>query len=406
VERRPGKVENLVITSSFWLGRRVFVTGHTGFKGAWLALMLSRLNARATGFALAPPTRPALFDLARVDRHVDDLRGDVRDLDALVAAMRAAAPEIVVHMAAQPLVRRSYADPVETYATNVMGTVNLLEAARRTDSVRMVLVVTTDKCYENRDWVWGYRETDALGGHDPYSNSKACAELATAAYRDSFFAAPGHVRIVSARAGNVIGGGDFATDRIVPDALRAFMAGRPLEVRNPGAVRPWQHVLEPLAGYLLLIEQAMTAAPGRASCFDGGFNFGPGPESERSVEDLLTHFIAEWGNEARWTRDGASHPHEARLLRLDTAKAREMLQWAPLLSFVETTRWTAQWYRAFVERNDIEATTFGQIDAYLGQRVRLTSPLAGVSVEDGSDVWTTMPGDRSSHGTITKAAAS
>jgi len=363
-----------VISSAFWLGKRVFLTGHTGFKGAWLSLMLSRLNARATGYALEPPTRPNLFTLANAAEHIDDMRGDVRDLETLSTAMQSVAPEIVIHMAAQPLVRESYADPVGTYATNVMGTVNVLEAARQTESVRLVLVITTDKCYENRDWVWGYRETDALGGHDPYSNSKACAELATNAYRDSFFRAKKNVRIISARAGNVIGGGDFAADRILPDAVRAFVAGRALKVRNPKAVRPWQHVLEPLAGYLQLVEKAMTASPERAAEFDGGFNFGPGPASEQSVESLLAHFISAWGLDAKWEKDGDDHPHEARLLRLDTAKARETLGWTPLLDFEQTTQWTAGWYRAFVDRADVLETTLKQVDRYLGQRVRLTSP--------------------------------
>lgn len=371
-----------MISSAFWLGKRVFVTGHTGFKGSWLALMLSRLNARATGYALAPPTTPSLFSLAGIGDHIDDRRGDVRDLDTLRAAMQEATPEIVIHMAAQPLVRESYVDPVGTYAVNVMGTVNVLEAARSVPSVRLVLVITTDKCYENRDWVWGYRETDALGGHDPYSNSKACAELVTGAYRDSFFRAKQNVRIVSARAGNVIGGGDFAADRILPDALRAFIGGRALKVRNPAAVRPWQHVLEPLAGYLLLIEKALTAAPERTFEFDGGFNFGPGPGSEQSVERLLANFISAWGLDARWERDGADHPHEAHLLRLDTAKARETLGWTPLLDFEQTTQWTAQWYRAFAERADIPETTLKQVDRYLGQRVRLTSPITPDSTKD------------------------
>ncbi len=374
MELWPSEVENLVISSAFWLGKRVFVTGHTGFKGSWLALMLSRLNARATGYALEPPTTPNLFTLAGVGEFIDDMRGDVRDLDHLRDAMAAVSPEIVVHMAAQPLVRAAYADPVGTYATNVMGTVNVLEAARSVGSVRLALIVTTDKCYENRDWMWGYRETDPLGGHDPYSNSKACAELVAGAYRDSFFGVSQQVRILSARAGNVIGGGDFAPDRILPDAVRAFLAGRPLQVRNPKAVRPWQHVLEPLSGYLMLIEKAMTAPPERRSDFEGGFNFGPGPASEQSVEKLLTQFIAAWGLEAQWERDGADHPHEARLLRLDTAKARETLQWTPLLDFEQTTQWTAQWYRAFAEKNDMLEMTLKQVDRYLGQRVRLTSP--------------------------------
>jgi CDP-glucose 4,6-dehydratase len=372
VELRPSEVEKLVISSAFWLGKRVFLTGHTGFKGSWLSLMLSRLNARTTGYALEPPSAPSLFDLARIGEHVQDIRGDIRDLPHLRAAMNAAEPEIVIHMAAQPLVRASYNDPVSTYATNVMGTVNLLEAARAAKSVAVVLVVTTDKCYENKDWVWGYRETDALGGHDPYSNSKACAELATSAFRDSFFAGAGAAKILSARAGNVVGGGDFAADRIIPDAFRAFVAGRALHVRNPASVRPWQHVLEPLSGYLLLIEAAMADA----ARIEGGWNFGPGPQSEQSVETLVTRFIADYGGDARWTFDAAPHPHEANLLRLDTAKARELLRWSPMLDFAETVRWTAHWYRALAEGEDAERITAAQVNAYLGQRVRLVSPFS------------------------------
>ena len=381
MELRPSEVENLVITSTFWLGKRVLVTGHTGFKGSWLALMLSRLNARATGYALEPPTSPNLFTLAQVGEHIDDIRGDVTDLTTLRDAMSAVAPEIVIHMAAQPLVRAAYGDPVGTYNTNVMGTVNVLEAARSVKSVRLVLIITTDKCYENRDWVWGYRETDALGGHDPYSNSKACAELVTGAYRDSFFNDGEGVKILSARAGNVIGGGDFAVDRILPDAVRAFICGRELDVRNPGAVRPWQHVLEPLVGYLLLIEKAMTAPAALAGEIDGGWNFGPGLGSEQSVEALLERFIAAWGHAARWSKDAGAHPHEARLLRLDTSKAREILGWSPLLDFEQTTAWTAHWYRAFADRRDMLETTLKQVDRYLGQRVRLVSPFTSDTAE-------------------------
>jgi len=370
VDLRPSEVENLVISSAFWLDKRVFVTGHTGFKGSWLSLMLARLNARATGYSLEPPSAPNLFELARVGEFIDDIRGDIRDLDHLRLAMAAAGPQIVIHMAAQPLVRAAYADPVSTYDTNVMGTVNVLEAVRATSSVCAVLIITTDKCYENKDWVWGYRETDALGGRDPYSNSKACAELVTSAYRDSFFSNANSAKILSARAGNVIGGGDFAADRIIPDAFRAFLAGRALHIRNPAAVRPWQHVLEPLTGYLMLIEAAMT----RSARLDGGWNFGPGAASEQSVEALVTRFIEAYGDGASWTRDHGDHPHEANLLRLDTAKARETLGWSPLLDFAETVDWTTQWYRALADGQDVFATTMTQIDRYLGQRVRLVSP--------------------------------
>jgi CDP-glucose 4,6-dehydratase len=369
----PSEVENLVINSSFWCGKRVLVTGHTGFKGSWLALMLSRLNARVSGYALEPPTAPNLFSLARVAEYADDIRGDIRDLEDLGAAFSATSPEIVIHMAAQPLVRAAYDDPVNTYATNVMGTVHVLEAARATPSVRAVLVITTDKCYENKDWVWGYRETDVLGGHDPYSNSKACAELVANAYRSSFFAKAGAPKILTARAGNVIGGGDFAADRIIPDAFRAFVAGKALHIRNPKAVRPWQHVLEPLTGYLMLIEAALT----RPERIDGGWNFGPGAASEQSVEALVTRFIDAFDPGALWTHDKGEHPHEANLLRLDTAKAREILGWSPLLDFEESVDWTARWYRDMADRRDIVETTFEQVDAYLGQRVRLVSPFQG-----------------------------
>lgn len=381
MELRPSEVEKLVISSAFWLGRRVLLTGHTGFKGSWLSLMLSRLGARISGYSLAPPTETSLFDLAGVEACVDDLRADIRDRLRLEAAMRAAEPEIVIHMAAQPLVRAAYADPVLTYDTNLMGTVNVLEAVRQTASVRVALIVTTDKCYENSDWVWGYREIDRLGGRDPYSNSKACAELAVQAYRESYFAGADAPRLLSARAGNVIGGGDFAADRIVPDAIRAFTAGRALELRNPHAVRPWQHVLEPLAGYLMLVEQAFEGRPH----IDGGWNFGPGPDSERSVAALVDEIIRHWGAKARWRQDRASHPHEARVLRLDTAKAREELGWTPLLRFEESAQWTAQWYRAFAEGRDLREATLLQIDRYLGQRIRLTSPFTPDLPEDTID---------------------
>ena len=367
---RQTEVEGVVIDISFWLNRRVFVTGHTGFKGSWLALMLSRLNATTTGYALAPPAGPNLFETAGVAPHIAHNVGDIADLVALGRAMQAARPEIVIHMAAQPLVKAGYADPVATYRTNVMGTVNVLEAARHIPGVRAIVVVTTDKCYENRNWIWGYRETDRLGGHDPYSNSKACAELATAAFRDSYFARPGHdgatIAVVSARAGNVIGGGDFAADRIVPDAMRAFAAGRPLHVRNPAAVRPWQHVLDPLGGYLMLAERAYNDATDTA----GGWNFGPAAGEERCVEAVVTRLSDSWGGSARWTRDGQEHAHEARQLRLDSAKARELLGWTPLHDFDAMIDATIAWYRAFAGGEDMRSLTLGQVDQYLIQRVR------------------------------------
>jgi len=365
---RRGAMESVVIDSSFWRRRRVFVTGHTGFKGAWLSLMLARLNAETTGYALAPPTSPCLFDLLSVGATLEDMRGDINDFENLRREMVAADPEIVIHMAAQPLVKAGYSDPVGTFQTNVMGSAHVLEAARACKNLKALVNVTTDKCYDNREWMRGYRETDRLGGRDPYSNSKACAELVTAAYRASFFERG--ATIATARAGNVIGGGDFAPDRILPDAFRAFREGRPVEVRAPKSVRPWQHVLEPLSGYLMLAEQAAR----HGAKFGEGWNFGPGADSERDVEALLTRFMAAWGPEARWLPDRSAHPHEAGLLRLDVSKAREKLGWRPLLTFDETVEWTARWYRAYADGADMRAATFDQIDAYLGQRVRLTSP--------------------------------
>ena len=365
-----------MIDLAFWANRRVFLTGHTGFKGAWLSLMLSRLKATTIGYALPPPDGPNLFETAGVEPHVVHRTGDIADFATLSHTMRAAQPEIIIHMAAQPLVKAGYADPVETYRTNVMGTVNVLEAARHIPSVRAIVVVTTDKCYENRDIIWGYRETDRLGGHDPYSNSKACAELVTAAFRDSYFAhinrGGRRVAVVSARAGNVIGGGDFAADRIVPDAMRAFAAGRPLHVRNPVAIRPWQHVLDPLGGYLMLAQLAFVDATAAA----GGWNFGPVTGEERSVEAVVTRLSETWGNGARWVRDHAEHAHEARQLRLDSAKAREYLGWTPLHDFEAMIDATVLWYRGAAEGADMRELTLGQADHYIIQRMKRALPAA------------------------------
>jgi CDP-glucose 4,6-dehydratase len=361
----------MVVTPEFWRDRRVFLTGHTGFKGGWLSLMLSHLSAKTIGYALEPPTTPSLFGAAGIASTLHDTRADVTDLPTLVGAMRASRPEVLIHMAAQSLVKTGYSDPALTYAVNVMGAVNVLEAARHVPSLCVVLIVTTDKCYENHDQIHGYRETDRLGGHDPYSSSKACAELITSAFRDSYFSSVGKdaqpVAIVSARAGNVIGGGDFAANRIVPDAVRAFMAGEPLNVRSPGATRPWQHVLDPLYGYLMLIEKAF----GDRSSFSQGWNFGPGPMNERDVETLVTRFIAAWEPSAIWQRDRGSHPHEAHVLRLDTTKARAKLGWVPLLDFDEMINWTAQWYKAYVNKMNIRNVTLEQVRRYFSLRYAL-----------------------------------
>ena len=363
------------MTPDFWSGRRVFLTGHTGFKGGWLALWLAELGARVSGYALAPPTTPNLFTVARVAEGLaEDQRGDIRDAPALVRALGNAAPEIVFHLAAQPLVRASYAQPVETYATNVMGTVHLLEAVRQTPSVRAVIVVTSDKCYDNQEWVWGYRETDGLGGFDPYSSSKGCAEIVTAAWRRSFFAVPAAAAIASARAGNVIGGGDWAEDRLIPDAIRAFRAATPVAIRNPGAIRPWQHVLEPLSGYLCLAERLLN--DGSSPDGHGGkswaeaWNFGPLPDSEQTVAHIISRLVTLWdvpGTRAAWRHeDGGHHPHEAGYLALDSAKARRRLHWAPRWNLDQALEATVSWFAAWHQGADMRALTLEQIAAYTG----------------------------------------
>ncbi|MBA3817901.1 MAG: CDP-glucose 4,6-dehydratase [Deltaproteobacteria bacterium] len=348
------------MNAAFWRGRSVLVTGHTGFKGSWLALWLQQLGARVTGYALAPPTEPSLFAQARVADGMTSIMADVRDLGRLTDSVGSAAPEIVLHLAAQSLVRASYEQPVDTYATNVMGTVHLLEAARQVPSVRAVVIVTTDKCYENREWLWGYRERDRLGGRDPYSNSKACAELVTDAYRQSFFSEHG-AAVASARAGNVVGGGDWAKDRVVPDAMRAFLTGQPLTVRNPRSTRPWQHVLEPLAGYLTLAERLVTE--GRS--FAEAWNFGPPDELVLPVGELVTKLAAAWGPGATWSTPGApTGPHEATLLRLDISKARTQLGWTPRLSIDTTLAWIAEWHQTVGRGGDARAITEQQIASY------------------------------------------
>jgi CDP-glucose 4,6-dehydratase len=365
VEHRRGALEALgdMIDADFWRGRRVFVTGHTGFKGSWLALWLDRLGARTTGYALAPHT-PSLYELARVGDCVESIIGDINDAARLRAALQSAVPEIVLHLAAQPLVRESYAQPAATFATNVMGTVNLLDAIRGIPSVRSVVVVTTDKCYENREWVWGYRESDPLGGHDPYSASKAATELVAAAYRASFFEAAG-VTVSTARAGNVIGGGDFAQDRLLPDFVRAAAANTELEIRHPDAVRPWQFVLEPLRGYLELAARGFAQEPG-IGC---AWNFGPGEDSVRTVREVIEGFASSCAlRRSPRVRFGAqtAQPHEARLLKLDISKARARLAWRPTLSLDATLALTGDWYRAWLEGGDLRALTGRQLDSYLG----------------------------------------
>lgn len=353
-----------VIEPNFWQGRRVFVTGHTGFKGAWLVLWLHSLGARIAGYALGPAPGPNLFEIARIGDLSEDLRGDIRDAVAVHGAIERFDPEIVFHLAAQSLVRRGYREPVETYATNVVGTAAVLEACRHAPSLRAVVCVTSDKCYENRDWVWGYREVDRLGGSDPYSSSKACAELVSDAYRRSYFAESSrHVGVATARAGNVIGGGDWGEDRLVPDIVRAVAAGRTARIRNPGAIRPWQHVIEPLAGYLALAAR-LADDP---DAYSGGWNFGPAPGSFRSVEAVLAIMSARWKGKLQWTLDDADHPHEAARLVLDSNKAALGLHWQPKMGLEDALRLTVDWYDAWLSpRADLRQLSEAQIAYYTG----------------------------------------
>jgi CDP-glucose 4,6-dehydratase len=349
---------------AYWNRRRVFLTGHTGFKGSWLALWLHALGAEVTGYALAPPTQPSLFEQAGVAGVVHSICADIRDFARLKAALEECSPQVVIHMAAQSVVGRGYDDPIETYSSNVMGTVHLLEALRQLGQRCLVVNVTSDKCYENREWVWGYRENDPMGGHDPYSNSKGCAELVTSAYRDSYFPAESlerhGVALASARAGNVIGGGDWTANQLIPDLMRAFLAGQACRIRCPSAIRPWQFVLEPLRGYLLLAERLEQDA-GR---FATGWNFGPSEEDAKPVSWIADTMSRSWGSQASWTHDQATHQHEAHTLKLDTSKARAYLDWHPVLPLNQALEWIVSWYRAFQQGSDLQCLTRGQIQRY------------------------------------------
>jgi CDP-glucose 4,6-dehydratase len=348
------------VSPDFWRGKRVFLTGHTGFKGGWLSLWLQSLGAELCGLALAPPTEPNLFTVAGVGAGMQSVIGDIRTLDAVRQAMEAFRPEIVIHMAAQPLVRLSYREPVETYATNVMGTVHVLEAARQVGSVRCIVNVTTDKCYENREWVWGYREDERLCGHDPYSNSKSCSELVTASYRDSFMRQAG-IALASARAGNVIGGGDWAADRLVPDILRAFERGEPVIVRNPLSIRPWQHVLEPLSGYLHLAERLWDEGQSAAEAW----NFGPRDDDARPVQWIVEHMARTWGQGAGWRQDGGQHPHEAYHLKLDISKSGQRLGWHPRWNLETALVQVTHWHRGWLSGADMRSLCLQQIQQYI-----------------------------------------
>lgn len=352
-------VSSGVVDPAFWKDKSVFLTGHTGFKGSWLSLWLHSMGAQVHGFSLVPPTEPNLFTVAQIEGLMASSRiGDIRELEAVRQAMQSCEPAIVIHMAAQPLVRESYRDPVATYATNVMGTLHVLEAARYTPSIKAVVNVTTDKCYENKEWVWGYREDEAMGGHDPYSNSKGCSELVTSAYRRSFLQEKG-MAIATARAGNVIGGGDWAEDRLVPDILRAFEQNKSVTIRNPNSTRPWQHVLEPLSGYLVLAEQLYK----NGQQFEEGWNFGP-DEDPRPVHWIVERLANIWGQSAAWLPDAGPHPHEANFLKLDISKAKARLHWQPRWSLDTSLAQVINWHKSWLASEDMRAVSLAQIKQY------------------------------------------
>lgn len=349
-----------------WKGRSVLITGHTGFKGAWLSLWLSRLGSRVKGLAL-PPENQSLFSLAACAEHVETCIADVRDLDAVRAYVEATQPNIVFHMAAQSLVRPSYRDPIGTYATNVMGTAHVLDAVRHVGKVEAVVVVTSDKCYENREWNWAYRENEAMGGYDPYSSSKGCAELVTSAYRRSYFSesASGgqgkQCRVASARAGNVIGGGDWSADRLIPDIIRSVSRSASIEIRNPNSIRPWQHVLEPLSGYIRLAERLISS---EGEDYAEGWNFGPADEDCKPVSYIVQRLTESWGPGAHWHLSEGAHPHEASFLKVDASKARARLGWERQMTLNRAIEWTAEWYRRQHAGEDAQHLTLEQIARY------------------------------------------
>lgn len=353
-----------MLNRSFWKGRRVFLTGHTGFKGSWLSLWLRSLGAEVTGFALQPPTEPNLFQQAKVADALRSITADIRDYGRIKQAIAESRPDVILHLAAQSVVKRGYDDPIETYASNVMGTVNLFEAVRQLKHHSVIVNVTSDKCYENREWMWGYRENEPMGGHDPYSNSKGCAELVTSAFRESYFApqsfAKHGVALGSARAGNAIGGGDWTGDQLIPDLMRSFLAGKACLIRNPSAYRPWQFVLEPLRGYLMLAEK-LAHDPAR---FSAGWNFGPADSDAKPVAWIADSLKQTWGGHASWIQDPASHPHEAHALKLDASKAKVSLGWEPALPLKHALEWIVEWYRAYEAGGDMAKLTQQQIERY------------------------------------------
>ncbi|RJO61801.1 CDP-glucose 4,6-dehydratase [candidate division WS5 bacterium] len=361
-------MESVVVNKLFWKDKKVLITGHSGFKGSWLSLWLSECGSRVTGLALPPSTIPSLFEDVNVSSEITSIYGDVRDLALIKSVMNEFKPEIVFHLAAQALVKYSYNNPVETYSSNVMGTVNIMEAVRCSDSVRVLVNITSDKCYENREWAWGYREIEPMGGYDPYSSSKGCAELVTAAYRNSYFSNYNNgsrsIAVATARAGNVIGGGDWSEDRLVPDIMRAFIEKRPVIIRNPDAIRPWQHVLEPLSGYLLLAEKLWVDAPR----FAEAWNFGPADNDAKPVLWIVENLVRAWGDGASWQNDKTAQPHEARYLKLDCSKAVQQLGWLPRLDLASALQWTTDFYKLYKQNGNIRMLISDQIFKYDGMK--------------------------------------
>ena len=355
MEISKGKVD-----SSFWKGKKVFLTGHTGFKGSWLSLWLQNMGALVKGYSLDVNTKPALFTEANVAEEMESEIGDIRNLEQLTKSMVSFSPDILIHMAAPPLVRLSYQEPVDTYTTNVIGTVNVLEAARKCSNLKAIVSVTTDKCYENKEWEWGYRENEPMGGHDPYSSSKGCAELVTSAYRRSFFSSEGTASLASARAGNVIGGGDWAEDRLIPDILRAFEKSEPVVIRNPLSTRPWQHVLEPLSGYLVLAQELFL----NGDNFAEGWNFGPKDEDCKPVSWILDKMVTYYGNNASWNLDKNNNPHEAGFLKLDCSKASNRLKWNPKWNLELTLKSIVDWHQLYTNGGDIKKQCLKEINTY------------------------------------------
>lgn len=359
-----------MIDKNFWQGKRVFVTGHTGFKGSWLSLWLTEMGAIVKGYALDAPTVPSLFEIVHLNDLMESHIGDIRDFEKLRNSIAEFKPEIVFHMAAQPLVRLSYEQPIETYSTNVMGTVHLLEAVKQVGNIKAVVNITSDKCYDNREWVWGYRENEPMGGYDPYSNSKGCAELVASAFRNSFFNPANYeqhgVGLASVRAGNVIGGGDWAKDRLIPDILRSFENNQQVIIRNPYSIRPWQHVLEPLSGYIVVAQRLYT----EGAKFSEGWNFGPRDEDAKTVEFIVGKMVTLWGDDASWLLDGENHPHEAHYLKLDCSKANMQLGWHPRWGLTETLGRIVKWHKAWIRGEDMLICSKREISDYMSATTR------------------------------------